>query len=251
MTGGDTIWTVPILIGAVAVSLRLSLMIFLLPGVGERAVPVRIRLAVLLALLLAVLPVILPESPVPTASDLVVLLVTEALIGFALGFSCRVMIFALTVAGTVIAQSVSLSQILGAGLADEGNPSVSMLLMVGGAALFVSLDLHTAMVGLFAESYEVFPLMVSPPTDALAEWATFRTAHAFSLAISLALPFVLMGFLYTLVLGLVSQAMPQMMVTFVGVPANVLAGLVLLALSISLLFTRWVDAFAAAPLRFW
>lgn len=244
-------WATPLVIGAGAVALRLSLMIFLLPGLGERAVPVRIRLAVLLALLFALLPVVLTQSPAPTATDLVPLFAAEALIGFGLGFTCRVMIFALTAAGTIIAQSISLSQILGSGLMDEGNPSVSLLLTIGGAALFVTLDLHTAMIGLFAESYDVFPLMTSPDTATMAEWAVMRTADAFALAVSLALPFVLMGFLYTLVLGLVAQAMPQMMVTFVGVPANVLAGLILLALSIGLLLTRWADALSAAPLRFW
>lgn len=244
-------WATPLVIGAGAVTLRLSLMVFLLPGIGERVVPVRVRIAVLLGLLFALLPVVLSGSPVPTAGALVPLFAGEALIGFGLGFTCRVMIFALTAAGTIIAQSISLSQILGSGLMEEGNPSVSLLLTIGGAALFVTLDLHTAMVGLFAESYEVFPLMASPETGGLAEWAVMRTADAFALAVSLALPFVLIGFLYTLVLGLVAQAMPQMMVTFIGVPANVLAGLVLLALSIGLLLTRWADALADAPLRFW
>lgn len=244
-------WAGPIVLGAVAVGLRLSLMIFLLPGIGERSVPVRVRVAVLVALLFALLPVVLPQSPLPRPGTILPLFAGEALIGFGLGFTCRVMILALTAAGTIIAQSISLSQIFGAGLMDEGNPSVSMLLTVGGAALFVTLDLHTSMIGLFAESYDVFPMLTAPQTGALAEWAVMRTADAFALAVSLALPFVLIGFLYTLVLGLIAQAMPQMMVTFVGVPANVLAGLILLALSIGLLFSRWADALALAPLRFW
>ncbi|WP_036767174.1 flagellar biosynthetic protein FliR [Parvularcula oceani] len=235
----------------VAVGLRLSLMVFLLPGIGERAVPVRVRLGIVLALLGALVPFALADAPPVTDVPLLPLMLSEALIGFGLGFSLRVMIYALTIAGTVIAQVMSLSQILGAALTDEGNPSVSLLLTMAGAALFVTLDLHAVVVGLVAESYEVFPLADFPATGALAEWATARSAAAFTLAVSLALPFVLIGFIYNVVLGLINQAMPQMMVTFVGVPANVLAGLFLLAASLGVILVAWTGALDAAQLRFW
>lgn len=236
---------------AVAVGLRLSLMVFMLPGIGETTVPVRVRLITVIVLLFALLPLVAGDPQRVAGQPLIPLLAYEALIGFGLGFSFRVMIFALSIAGTIIAQAMSLSQILGAVMSEEGNPSVSALLVTAGAALFVTLDLHAAALGLFAESYAVFPLGQVPQTGALAEWATARTMGAFSLAVSLALPFVLIGFLYNAVLGLINQAMPQMMVTFVGVPANVLAGLFLLTAAIGAIMTAWIGAVGDAPLRFW
>ncbi|MBB4659646.1 flagellar biosynthetic protein FliR [Parvularcula dongshanensis] len=238
-------------IAALAVFTRLSLMMFLLPGIGERAVPVRVRLITALALMGAILPVVLPASAARADTPILVLIAGEALIGFGLGFSFRVMIHALTIAGVIIAQAINLSQILGAAVTEEATPAVSTLLTLVGAALFVTLDLHVQAVRLLADSYAVFPLGGVPATDGLGEWAMSRTADAFALSVSIALPFVLIGFLYNVVLGLINQAMPQMMVTFVGVPANVLAGLFLLSLCLGAMMTAWLGAMDEAPLGFW
>ena len=241
-----------LLTGAVAILLRLSAMIMFLPGIGEIGVPMRVRMTLVIALTAAISPVILPvQLDAVTEIDIFALLAFEALIGFSLGFIFRLLVMALSVTGTIISQSASLSQIFGPGFAQEPNPTIGTLLMVMGTALFVTLDLHTHSVGLLMESYMLFPLGDVPDTGALSQWATERTAAAFSLAVSLALPFILISFLYYLVLGLMNQAMPQMMVTFIGVPANVLAGIVILGLAISTIATVWLDAVQDGFGGFW
>ncbi|MEM9422556.1 MAG: flagellar biosynthetic protein FliR [Pseudomonadota bacterium] len=238
--------------GAVAIVLRLSAMMMFLPGIGEIGVPMRVRMAVILALTAAISPVILPiQAGALAETDVVIVLGFEALIGFSLGFIFRLLILALSITGTIISQSASLSQIFGPSFGQEPNPTIGTLLMVLGTALFVTLDLHTHTVGLLMESYEAFPLGDVPDTGALSQWATRATASAFALAVSLALPFILISFLYYLVLGLMNQAMPQMMVTFIGVPANVLAGIVLLVLAITTISTVWLDAVKDGFGGFW
>ena len=238
--------------GAVGVLMRLSLLVFILPGIGELAIPIRVRMAVVMALTAAIVPSVVPQQlESVAATDVLALLAFEALIGFALGFSFRVLIYALMAAGTIISQSMSLSQIFGASALTEPNPTVSVLLALAGAAIFLTLDLHAAAVGLMAESYLLFPLGDVPDTGALAEWATTRTTGAFALAVSLALPFLLINFLYNVILGLINQAMPQMMVTFIGVPANVMAGIVVLAIAVGAILTVWRDRVELAFQGFW
>lgn len=236
----------------IALIARLSAMMFFMPGIGEVGVSVRIRIAVVLALTAALFPIVVPGNLVRVATmDIVPLLLFESTIGFALGFTFRVLIYTLTIAGTIVAQSTSLSQLFSPTLVAEPNTSVSMLLIMAGSALFVTLDFHTASVGLLYRSYELFPMGELPASDALAKWGLERTTGAFTLAAALALPFLLINFLYNLVLGLINQAMPQMMVTFIGVPANVLAGLGILALAITTMLTVWLgavqDAFGVFP----
>ncbi|MEM9232821.1 MAG: flagellar biosynthetic protein FliR, partial [Pseudomonadota bacterium] len=215
-------------------------------------VPMRVRLAVVLALTGALFPLVVPAQLGAVAEiGLVPLMLFEAIIGFALGFSFRVFIYALTIAGTIIAQNISLSQIFSPTLAAEPNTSVTMLLVMSGSALFVTMDWHTASVGLLYQSYELFPMGELPDSGAVASWATERTAGAIALAVGLALPFLLINFLYNLVLGLINQAMPQMMVTFIGVPGNVLAGLIILALAVSTMLAVWSDAVRTAFEGFW
>lgn len=239
-------------VGGIALIARLAAMISFIPGVGELGVPVRVRLAIILALSAALYPLVVPGHLEAVAHmGLVPLILFEIIIGFALGFAFRVLIYTLTIAGTIVAQSISLSQIFSPTLAAEPNTSVSTLLVMAGSALFVTLDWHTASVGLLYQSYEVFPLGELPASDALAQWALERTAGAFALAVGLALPFLLINFLYNLVLGLINQAMPQMMVTFIGVPGNVLAGLLILGLAIATMLTVWRDAVTNAFGGFW
>lgn len=238
--------------GVVAVVLRLSILMFLLPSIGDLAIPARFRLGIVLALTAAVAPSVVPtQADAIVQIDLIPLLVFESVIGFALGFTFRTLSQVLSIAGTIISQSASLSQIFGPGFDLEPNPTVSTLLVLTGSALFVSLDFHTYTVALLMESYSLFPLGDVPDTGALAKWATSHVAGAFGLAVSISLPFILISFLYYVVLGLMNQAMPQMMVMFVGVPANVMAGLLLLALSFSTIMVVWLAAVNDALGGFW
>lgn len=238
--------------GSVALFARLAAMISMVPGIGELGVSMRIRLMIILVLTAAIFPLVVPlQLEQIQSSGLLMLMGFEVIIGFALGLGFRVLIYTLTIAGTIIAQNISLSQIFSPTLAAEPNTSVSMLLIMSGSALFVTLDWHTASIGLLYRSYEIFPLGEFPDTGALAKWATERTGAALSLATSLALPFLLLNFLYNLVLGLINQAMPQMMVTFIGVPANVLAGMVILCLAIATMLVVWADTIPEAMRGFW
>lgn len=241
-----------LIVGAVAVLLRLSLLVMFLPGLGEFGIPVRIRMGLVLAMTFGVAPLLLPTQLLRAAqTDVLSLLIFESVIGFALGFGFRVFVYAAQIAGTIIAQSASLSQLFGPGLASEPNPSVSMLLLIAGAALFVTVDGHTRAIALIYQSYLVFPLGEVPDLGALAKWATEKSADGFALAVSLSLPFILLSFLYNVVLGLINQAMPQMMVTFIGVPANVLASLVLLAISVGAILIAWLQNVETAFQGFW
>ena len=69
----------------------------------------------------------------------------------------------------------------------------------------------------------------------LAEWGVLQVGRAFSLAFSLALPFVIAALLYNLALGIVNRAMPALAVSFIGAPALTLGGLILFALAAPLL----------------
>jgi flagellar biosynthetic protein FliR len=89
---------------------RLGTMIMLLPGLGERSVPVRVRLTVALVLTFVMFPLhragytIDLRAPGPV----IVALGQELLVGFLLGMTARLTISALQTAGSVIAQQLGL-----------------------------------------------------------------------------------------------------------------------------------------------
>ncbi len=236
-----------------AIFVRLSVLAFLLPGLGETTVPVRVRLIVALVITWLVVPFLVPSLvPIqPNPAELAGIMLIEATYGFVLGFSFRVMIFVLQIAGTIIAQAMSLSQVFGNVLTEEPNPTVATLLITAGATLALTLDLHIEVIKVFIKSYEMFPMGSAVNTDDLAYWATQKAMGALDFSLSLALPFVILNFIYNVMLGVVNRAMPQLMVSFVGLPAITGAGLMLLAFSIATILTVWITGFNEVFTDYW
>lgn len=235
------------------VFLRIGAVVAVLPAFGERSIPARIRLAIAFAFTLIVSPSVAPQiEPMIVAGDVPWSIFTsEVVVGLALGLVLRFFILILQIAGTIAAQSTSLSQIFGT-VAVEPLPAIGHLLVVGGLALAVITGLHVQVVAALIATYDVFPAGLFPNATLLAEWGVARVAQAFSLAFILSAPFVIASLLYNLTLGVINKAMPQLMVAFVGAPAITLGGMILLFLAMPAMLAVWNDdfqAFLANPFR--
>ncbi len=232
----------------IAVMSRMSVFVFLLPGLGERGIPVRVRIMLVLVLCFLITPLIAEHVSNPAFNMLAGMIALEAFYGFVLGFSLRLMLFVLQITGTIISQNMSLTQVFGGGMTSEPNTSISTILMLSGVALMLSFDLHIRAVSLFVKSYQTFPLsgfnqFHLPDFEAIAYTISKKTMQVFSFATALALPFLVLNFIYNLMLGFVNKAMPQLMVSFVGMPFITGIGIVLLALSAGGILLVWVKNF--------
>jgi flagellar biosynthetic protein FliR len=230
----EVIWS------ASVVFLRVGAAMAMMPGFGEMVVPARIRLGLALAFTAVVFPAVAPNLPGPETGILPVL-TTETVAGLALGAALRLFVHALQIAGMIIAQSTSLAQLFAGGQA-EPQPATGHLLVMAGIAAAMAAGLHVTLAAYLIQSYDLLPAGRLPQASDLAEWGVARVGHAFALAFSLAMPFVIAGFLYNLALGIINRAMPQLMVAFVGAPALGLGGLLLLALVAPVLLATWLAA---------
>ena len=162
--------------------------------------------------------------PAPSIPAFVALLLSETVIGLGLGFGVRLFLMGLQTAGTMIAQSTSLSQALG-NTGMDPMPAMGHLLVLGGICLAMILGLHVETVRYLLVSYEMFPIGAVPVAAEMAEWGLSGVASAFRLAFVLAAPFMIVSLLYNLTLGVINRAMPQLMVVFVGAPLITFGGL--------------------------
>ncbi|MEL7091373.1 MAG: flagellar biosynthetic protein FliR [Pseudomonadota bacterium] len=239
----DAIWI------GLLVFLRIAAIVSLLPAFGEQTVPMRIKLVIALAFTVIVAPAINIEPPPRTLDQIALLTLTETLSGILLGLGLRLFIMALQTAGTIAAQSTSLSQILG-GAAVEPLAAMGYILTVSAIALAVMTGLHVKAAELMILSYSFLPLGLFAAGSDVATWGTAQISKAFSLAFVLAAPFVLISVLYNLTLGVINRAMPQLMVAFVGAPVITLGGLFVLFLAAPSMLSVWIEAldgFMAAP----
>lgn len=232
--GTDLLWT------GFYVFLRVGAMMALLPAFGEVAVPQRVKLVLALSFTAIVAPAVATEVA-PYRGLLVMPMATETAAGLILGIGLRLLVWALQIAGAIVAQATSLSQLFAT---SQIEPQVAMshIFVVTGLALAVATGLHVKVAELLILSYDILPAGRLPRATDLAEWGLDRMAHAFSLGFVLAAPFTIAGLLYNLALGVINRAMPQLMVSFVGAPALTLGGLVLMAVAGPTALAVWLAA---------
>lgn len=227
---------------AVLVFIRIGALVAVLPAVGEQAVPQRVKLVLVLAFTAIVLPVVAGDAPNVTPGILT--FGSEVAAGLILGIGLRLFVLALQTAASIIAQATTLSQLF-AGAAPEPQPAIGNLFIVAGLALAVNAGLHVRAAELLILSYDILP-QGRPPTPAdVADWGLSLVVSTFSLAFSLAAPFVIASMIYNLALGAINRAMPQLMVSFIGAPAQTLGALAMLAVVTPVLLAVWLHAFEA------
>lgn len=227
---------------AAALFTRISLIVFFAPGIGERAIPVRVRLAAAISLSVILIPLALEMNPIPpqTPAGLVIWIFAEAINGFILGFGLRLCIFALQIAGNILAQHVSLSQFFGPSVSFDAEPPYATFLLMAGIALAVTANLHFYLAGAVVHSLEVFPLGSFPAGGSTAHWSLTIVGDGLRTAFALASPFIILGFIYSLALAAANRAMPQLMAAFVGAPAIVLSGFALFAAASPVMLNSWL-----------
>lgn len=224
-----------------AVFLRIGAVFALLPGLGERSLPGRVRLGLAFAVTAVITPVVAgmaPDLRGPPGGYLWLLL-TETLAGLTLGFMIRLFLFALQTAGEFIAQSASLAQMFQSG--GEAMPAVTHLLTISGLGLIFALGLHLRFVEAIILSYRAMPAGELPTAALMQGWALPHIARAFELGFSLAAPFIIVALFYNVALGIVSRAMPGLMISFIGAPALSLGALVLLAVAAPFIIAVWAE----------
>ncbi|MFZ5963540.1 flagellar biosynthetic protein FliR [Thalassococcus sp. BH17M4-6] len=223
--------------------LRVGAAMAVLPGLGERMIPVRVRLLISLAMTAIVAAAIWPGPPMPAPGigSLARLVATETIVGLALGLGLRLIVLALQTAGSIAAQSTSLSQLAGNSGADP-MPAMGNLLMIAALALMMVAGLHVKIAALFIFSYDILPFGLFPDPGILADWAHGHVTRIFALAFTLAAPFVILSILYNLTLGVINRAMPQLMVAFVGAPVITFGAIGLLFVTAPLILSVWLQA---------
>ena len=230
---------------AFLVFLRVGALMALLPAFGEQSIPTRVRLVLTLAFTAVVAPAVSGVAPPGSLGPAG----AEVVAGLALGIGLRLFVMALQMAGAIAAQATSLAQLFG-GAGPEPQPAFGNLLVMAGLALAVMQGLHVRAAELMIRSYDVLPLGRLPDVSDMGGWGLLQVATAFSLAFTLAMPFVIAALIYNVALGIINRAMPQLMVSFIGAPALTAGSLALMAVVVPLALGVWLirfNGFLAAP----
>ncbi|HVA14794.1 MAG TPA: flagellar biosynthetic protein FliR [Stellaceae bacterium] len=219
--------------GFMLVFARIGSAMMLLPGFGEVYVPQRYRLLFALifsALLLPMLSPILPALPASPAA-LVLVLGGELVIGVFIGTLTRLLLAALQMAGQVVSIQMGLSnaQIFNPMQADQDSIPSAFYGILGVLLIFLT-NLHHVMLRGLVDSYAVFVPGHLPPVGDLSQTVAHAVAASFRLAIEIASPFIVLGTVFFIGLGLIARLVPQLQVLFITQPLQIMGGLLLMGL---------------------
>lgn len=219
--------------GALLIFARIGTAMMLLPGFGEVYVPQRYRLLFALifsALLLPILSPILPPLPASPA-DLVVVLGGELIVGAFIGTLTRLILSALQTAGQIVSVQTGLSyaQVFNPMEASQDSVPSAFYAILGVLLIFLT-NLHHLMLQGLVDSYGVFAPGHLPPVEDLSQTVAHAVAASFRLAIEMAAPFIVLGTVFFVGLGLIARLVPQLQVLFVTQPLQILGGLLLMGL---------------------
>ena len=229
---------------------RASAFFLVFPLFAAANIPARIRVVIGAFVALLVAPQL--TNPIDPAQlhipGLVLLLAKEVGVGILLGSTIRLIFYALQLSGHFISTDIGLqtSTIL--------TPTDAVPVEVPGAVLnllgmmlFLSMDMHHAMMIAFQQSYSVLPIGSGGMSNALFEDLTMRTSRVVLLSVQIASPLIAVGFLVGLILMMLGRAVPQMNIFFESFTIRLLAGLIVFGFSLDLAAQRISDFFHSLP----
>lgn len=213
--------------------IRISAFLLAAPFFSIRSVTVRIR--VLLALLLTWMIYPLTSWPALDPFSAIGLkeIFNQVFIGVLMGLILQVVNAALVVGGQAISASMGLGM---ANMVDPnmGNvPVISQFLIICSTLLFLGLGGHVLVITLVLESFKLLPIGDMIGTQALLQLVVQWSGMIFLGAVLLAMPILVSLLFINLGLGVITRAAPALNIFAVGFPAMILAGVILLAMSMN------------------
>ena len=211
------------------VFLRCTGFVVTAPIFGHRSVPRPVKAGLIAILALSLVG---GAAAAPGAVPLLVAAPIELLIGITMGFALGLGFSAVETAARLLSLQMGLS--LGAvfdPVSGEASTPFDPLFAVMAGLLFLALNLHLAIVGVLADSFAALPIGGAWPTDLFGAISRL-IALALELAARVAMPLALVLLLVELAVALISRAIPQVNVFFLGLPLKILVGIALVAIAL-------------------
>lgn len=218
------------------------------PVFGSPNVPVQLRLVIALAIGVpsaSLSGLAMPEAGIVSLAGFMLIL-SETLLGLTMGFAVQIGFSAALLGGEAISNTMGLGF---ASMIDpaSGNssPAIGQFLSMLATFLFLAMGGHLALAAIIVESFRAMP-----PGEA---WLSARAIGGmtefgglvFAAGVAVALPVGFAMVLVQIVMAMIARSTPTLNLFSVGVPATVLAGVILLAMAVPVMAEALMEALKA------
>ncbi|MCG7530080.1 flagellar type III secretion system protein FliR [Psychrobium sp. MM17-31] len=213
---------------------RVSGMFMVMTVVGSNNLSTRIRLFYALVMTYLIVPIVgpLPEAELFSFSSYLIV-IQQTLIGVAIGFISVLVMQSFVIAGQVIGMQTSLGF---ASMVDPGSgqtvPVVGQFFLLLATLMFLAIDGHLIMVKMLVVSFETLPVgeqgLSSVTMEKIAKWGAWMFTSALAMSIAAMVALLVINFSF----GILTRAAPQLNIFAIGFPVTMLAGLLVLWLTL-------------------
>ena len=227
------------------VSARMIGLFSWMPGFGDLHIPFRMRMMIAVGVASAfALTLKVPNYPI-SSSYMGAMLISEYLTGTFLGLTLKIFLSALETAGTIMSQSIGISNALVPNLVDNDQTSIlSSFFMLSGVTFIFVFDLHHLILWGVYNSYELIPIGTLNILQDKALLITHSVNESFSYALKFSMPFFIFGNIIYLGMGILNKLIPQIQVFFLSLPIQILVGLIILMFSVSFILRSFLEYFS-------
>src|SRR5690349_9726410 len=231
------------------VFIRAGGLIALLPVFSGQSVPVQIRLAIAVLLAYLAAAQIHLASAVPTdAIGLITVGIRELFIGLLMGFTIRLIFYAVEFAGQVMSTEIGLTVSAQIDpISHNDSSAVGTALFYLGSLLFLLSGCHHAVFLAFLRSFEIAPVGVLALHRSVAEIFVTATGNIFLVALQMAAPLLAVNFVVTFAFVILGKAAPSINVFSESFSVRVLTGIILLGLTLGLTAQAVLNALQGSP----
>lgn len=227
-----------------AVLVRYSVLVAVLPILGDRYVPAPVKVLLSLAITIALFPALVSSGAVrpgealawgATVGGIATTVASEALLALILGYTARMAFDAINFGGNLT------GQFMGFAMATTLDPEqqtqtlvVAEIQMALATLVFLALDGHHLMLRAALQSYEIVGMGRG---IALSGGETGRrlvelSAQVIRFGIQIATPVAIALFGVNVAFGVIAKAMPQLNILMLSISVSAMIGLVIMLLSL-------------------
>lgn len=206
-----------------------------MPVVGTRIVPARVRVVLAFLITVVVVPLLPPLNVSPSLSlQTIIFVMHELLIGIAMGFAFQVVFQVFILAGQFMAMK------MGLGFASMNDPTngvqttaLSQFYLMMVTLMFISVNGHLALLELLINSFSSLP----PSRFEFSQVRAFEIVHLgswlFASALLFSMPVLTSLLVINIAFGVMSRAAPQLNIFAVGFPFTLICGMILVGVGLT------------------
>lgn len=218
------------------VFLRISALLIMIPVIGERTVPLRVKggLAILVSLL------VFPAAGVNINSfqtgdeilALAIAMIGEVMIGIVIGLTTKIIFAGIQFAGEMIGIQIGFSIVNVIDPVSSSQVSIiAEFQYLIALLIYLAVDAHHTLIFAIVDSYRIVSPFSYHFSGSLVKHIIMLSRELFILAIKISAPIMAVLLFTNVALGVVARTVPQINVFIVGFPVQITVGLIVFGLT--------------------